>query len=193
MDCNVINDLIPLYIDQCCSDQSAALVAQHLETCEECRRTYEQMRRSEQVQEQTPTPVKLQRVSEWKASVLQSVMLFFAFAVITIGVTLESKTPEGSSNGLWAIALIIPATGYLLSLANWFFVRSYRSRRAFSNGTLIATVIFLAGGSLWAVLHYQNGITFHSPLVWCGLAFSIVLCVLSKVCSDRYARLLGKK
>lgn len=193
MDCNVINDLIPLYIDQCCSDQSAALVAQHLETCEECRRTYEQMRRSEQVQEQTPTPVKLQRVSEWKASVLQSVMLFFAFAVITIGVTLESKTPEGSSNGLWAIALIIPATGYLLSLANWFFVRSYRSRRAFSNGSLIATAGCIAGGFLWAVLHYQSGIPFHSPLVWCALAFSIVLCVLSKICSDRYARLLGKE
>lgn len=36
--CEVIQDLLPLYEDDCCSPQSRALVEEHLETCEACRR-----------------------------------------------------------------------------------------------------------------------------------------------------------
>lgn len=193
MNCNVINDLIPLYVDDCCSEESAALVAEHLKTCESCRRTYKQMHISNHTQEKSFKTVKLQRISDWKASVLQAVMLFVAFAVITAGVTLESRTPDGISNGLWAIALIIPATGFLLSLANWFFVRIYRSRNAFSNSSWIVTLAIITVGYLWAALHYSDGILLTSPLTCCGLVLSIAFCVLSKVFSNRYARLLGKE
>lgn len=193
MNCNVINDLIPLYIDDCCSEESAALVAEHLKTCESCRRAYEQMHISNHTQEKSFKTVKLQRISDWKASVLQAVMLFVAFAVITAGVTLESQTPDGISNGLWAIALIIPATGFLLSLANWFFVRVYRSRSVFSNSSWIVTLAIITVGYLWAAFHYSDGILLTSPLTCCGLVLTIAFCVLSKVFSNRYAQLLGKE
>ena len=193
MDCNVIKDLLPLYIDECCSDESAKLVTEHLDTCESCRKTYNQMREVCQTHEEKTSPVCLRRVSDWKASLLQSVMLFVSFAIITLGVILEGSTPTGKSNGLWAVALIVPATGYLLSLANWFFVRVYKSRKMFSCGSCIATLAITLLGYVWATIHYAGGIVMSSPLVWCGAVLSAVFCVLSKVLSSQYALLLGRE
>ena len=193
MDCNVIKDLLPLYVDECCSEESTRLVAEHLDTCESCRRIYDQMREPCQSYEEKPNTVKLRRVSDWKASLLQSVMLFVSFAIITLGVILEGSTPTGNTNGLWAVALIVPATGYLLSLANWFFVRVYKSRKMFSYGSCIATLTITLLGYVWAAIHYAGGISMSSPLVWCGVALSAVFCVLSKVLSNQYALLLGRE
>ena len=193
MDCNVIKDLLPLYVDECCSEESARLVAEHLDTCESCRKIYDQMRETYQSYEEKPNTVKLRRVSDWKASLLQSVMLFVSFAIITLGVILEGSTPTGNTNGLWAVALIVPATGYLLSLANWFFVRVYKSRKMFSYGSCIATLTITLLGYVWAAIHYAGGISMPSPLVWCGVALSAVFCVLSKVLSNQYALLLGRE
>lgn len=35
--CNIIEDLLPLYIDDVCSEESKALVLEHLSTCESCK------------------------------------------------------------------------------------------------------------------------------------------------------------
>jgi len=193
MDCNVIKDLLPLYVDECCSEESARLVAEHLDACEGCRKIYDQMRETCQPYEEKPNSMKLHRISDWKASLLQSVMLFVSFAIITLGVILEGSTPTGNTNGLWAVALIVPATGYLLSLANWFFVRVYKSRKMFSYGSCIATLTITLLGYVWATIHYAGGITMSSPLVWCGVVLSAVFCVLSKVLSGQYALLLGRE
>ena len=193
MDCNVINDLLPLYVDECCSEESAKLIADHLAICESCRKVYSQMRETDQPQKDTPKTVRLHRISDWKASSLQSVMLFVSFAIITLGVILEGSTPTGKTNGLWAVALIIPATGYLLSLANWFFVRIYKNKKMFSTGSCIATLLITLLGYAWALLHYAGAITIASPLVWFGVALSTVFCVLSKVLSNQYALLLGRE
>lgn len=43
-DCNVIKDLLPIYIDNCCSIESKQLVDEHLEECEKCKDSYEHMK-----------------------------------------------------------------------------------------------------------------------------------------------------
>ena len=193
MDCNVIKDLLPLYVDECCSEESTKLVAEHLTSCGNCRKFYDQMRETCQAQEKKPNSVKLYRVTDWKASVLQSLMLFVSFAIITAGVILEGGTPTGNTNGLWAVALIVPATGYLLSLANWFFIRVYKSKKLFSTGSCIATLLITLLGYAWALIHYEGTIMISSPLVWFGVVLSAVFCVLSKVLSNQYALLLGRE
>ena len=45
MTCAVIGDLLPLYADGLASEDSAALVREHLETCHDCRERLELMRR----------------------------------------------------------------------------------------------------------------------------------------------------
>ena len=193
MNCNIIKDLLPLYVDDCCSEDSANVVSGHLEACPDCRKAWESMRHSYTVQSAVNTQISLRSISSWKASALQSVMLFVSFALLAFGVIMEGNTPEGLINGLWACALIVPATGYLLSLANWFFVRVYTSRKAFSNGSCIATLGLTILGYVWAAIHYPNGISLTAPLVWIGFALSAILCLLSKVLSNQYALLLGRE
>ena len=193
MDCNVIKDLLPLYVDECCSEESVRLVAGHLDVCNGCRKVYDQMREACQSYEEKPNSVKLHRISDWKASLLQSVMLFVSFAIITLGVILEGSTPTGNTNGLWAVALIVPATGYLLSLANWFFLRVYNNRKIFSACSCLVTLGITLLGYVWAMIHYADGIAMSSALVWCGVVLSAVFCILSKVLSNQYALLLGRE
>lgn len=44
LNCKVIGDLLPLYIDQVCSEESRKLVEAHLKECESCRQELEQMK-----------------------------------------------------------------------------------------------------------------------------------------------------
>ena len=39
--CNVCKDLLPIYVDKLCSEESEQLVENHLSGCEDCRNTYE--------------------------------------------------------------------------------------------------------------------------------------------------------
>ena len=39
--CSVIRDLLPLYMDECCSEDSRQAVEKHLEECPECKREWE--------------------------------------------------------------------------------------------------------------------------------------------------------
>ena len=41
--CEIMQDLLPLYVDGACSESSAAMVKEHLETCPECKTLYEKL------------------------------------------------------------------------------------------------------------------------------------------------------
>lgn len=208
MDCNVIRDLIPLYIDSCCSEESAKIVKEHIETCSACKKNYENMKTPSNVAATTLPPAKLSRINDWRGSVLQSALLFVSFAVITVGVALEAATPSGIMNGYWAFSIVIPATGFLLSLTNWYFVRLYKSRKSFSNSSSLATLFFTAAAYIWAGFHYeftfsvfQNvtvtgffdvlyGLLFRFGI---GIFLTMICCILSKVLSNKYGKMLGKE
>lgn len=44
--CKVISDLLPLYLDEACSDESKKIVEDHLKECEECRLLAQDMKKS---------------------------------------------------------------------------------------------------------------------------------------------------
>ncbi len=46
IECNVIKDLLPIYIDNCCSIESKQLIAEHLKECELCNDSYKHMKAS---------------------------------------------------------------------------------------------------------------------------------------------------
>ena len=65
MQCSVIRDLLPLYLDEVCSEDTKKLVERHLAECADCRKTLEEMRRemtlpklSEEEQQEAKTPFK---------------------------------------------------------------------------------------------------------------------------------------
>ena len=41
--CEIVQDLLPLYVDSACSESSAAMVKEHMETCQECKVLYEKL------------------------------------------------------------------------------------------------------------------------------------------------------
>lgn len=42
--CDVIKDLLPLYVDGACSDSSSQMIRRHLSECEECAKAYQKMK-----------------------------------------------------------------------------------------------------------------------------------------------------
>lgn len=200
MNCNVIQDLMVLYADDCCSEESKAIVEEHIKSCDKCKKAFEEMNAVEAVVLEKPKAKAFTKIKSWKASVMQSVLLFVSFALIVFGVAREAATPSGNTNGLWAVAVIVPTTGFLLSLANWYFVRVYPSRKTFSNCSLLATVAFMVIGYIWAVLHYRNvsadlfnGSVMSTGLFITGIVLSIAFCAISKLLSDQYAKMIGKE
>ena len=202
MNCAVIQDLLILYADDCCGEESRALVEEHLKNCENCRKAYTEIRENAGIKpEAAKTPsTSFKRIQEWKASLLQSVLLFASFGLLTFGVAREAATADGETNGLWAIAVIIPVTAFLLSLANWYFVRLYPGKKTFSNCSLLVTVCFMAIGFLWAAIHYENALSNlfgGSPLsrllLPLGCVLCLGLCLLSRLLSQSYANMLGKE
>lgn len=200
MNCNIIKDLLPLYVDGCCCEESAKAIEEHIKNCEECRKYLESIKKPIEMKATVSTPMKAVRISEWKASVLQSVLLFLTFAGITAGVTLEAATPSGGGNGFWAVTLIVPLTGFLLSLANWYFVRFYKSKKLFSVCSMFATLGVSVGGYIWSVLHYRadfseslTDVQSFASLFGFGVLITVLLCVLSKSLSSRYATMIGKE
>ncbi|MBR6514327.1 MAG: zf-HC2 domain-containing protein [Clostridia bacterium] len=206
MNCEIIRDLIPLYIDGCCSEESSRAVEEHLGCCSECKKLYEDMRSPSEIIVISQAPKMLSKLNDRKASVMQSVLLFAFFALITIGVALEARTPVGKTNGIWALNLIVPATGFMLSLANWYFVRAYKSRKSFSLFSALTTAFITVCGYIWSVFHYGAGLldifvtssAFETVISvmqsgGIGVLLTVVLCILSKLLSSRYAVLLGKE
>lgn len=215
MNCDVIKDLLPLYVDGCCSEESAKLVGEHLDMCDECREALEKMKapieQMDPIEEKTgPVPVRAAgRINDWKASVLQSALLYISFLIITVGVAAEASTPMGFANGHWAITVVVPTAGFLLSLANWYYVRLYKSRRAFSAASCAMTLGATLCCLIFTLIHYEYFDVILSPalalterieviisilmLHGLGAKLTIIFCVLSKILSRKYAELLGKE
>lgn len=198
MGCGVIQDLLPLYIDKCCSEESIEIVESHLAECEECKSVFDSMSSDAMSEEKNVSvPHKLSRINDWKASVLQTVLLFVSFAVLAVGITLEAYTPYGVANGMWAFGIIVPFSSFILSLSNWFFIRIYKNRRIFSNCSSLFTLIVSAFGFMWAVVHFKiTFVNFSGSLVKflvSGIVVAALLCVVSKVASEVYAKMLGKE
>jgi hypothetical protein len=211
MNCNIVKDLIPLYIDGCCSEESEKAVEEHVSSCAECKRLYEDMKTPCDISEASSSPVKFTKLNDWKASVLQSVTLFLSFALITFGVYLEAYTTSGLTNSLSAFNIVVPATGFMLSLANWYFIRVYKSRKAFSVCSMLITLLLTACGFIWSCFHYDfnvinlfSGVKFSLAgiidiiegivfIFGVGILLTVIFCILSRVLSDKYAKMLGKE
>ena len=209
MNCDVVKDLLPLYIDGCCSEESEKIVKEHIEVCDGCKKVFEDMSTPTKIEKTEKSSVVFSKLNEWRASVMQSALLFISFALITVGVSLEAETPVGIMNGFWASNLVIPATGFMLSLANWYFVRIYKSRKAFSNASLFATLGITVGAYIWSIFHYGADVMslfagqdilvilgiIRQILYWNGMGIflTLVFCILSKMLSDKYSKMLGKE
>ena len=79
--CNIIEDLMPLYHDEVCSEESKKLIEEHLKECNECR-NYLKSLRSENFQEKiniNTEEVKITALKELKNDYLEKMLRFLLF------------------------------------------------------------------------------------------------------------------
>lgn len=66
--CGVAGDLLPLYVDGCCSEESSALLTEHLGECQKCREKWERMKRSDFLPEREKRRKKEARRKPYRSS-----------------------------------------------------------------------------------------------------------------------------
>lgn len=101
--CNLIEDLLPLYVEGDVSDDTKKIVEEHLKECEDCKSLLKEYSKEElkiEIFEDTlPTPntfkAWIKRLKRWSAAILVIALAIF----ITIG-TMAYKIGENSKNKL---------------------------------------------------------------------------------------------
>ncbi len=148
------------------------------------------------------------KMSRRKAFLMQAVLLLATIGVVSVGATLEKDVPDGLCDGFWAFTLVVPATGFMVSLFNWFFVRFYKSRKSFSDASLGITVGIPFCTFMWTCFHYEivsfsvGGIKLFFALLFSGygvflfgggVLLIMFFSLLSRILSKKFAIMLGKE
>ncbi len=144
-----------------------------------------------------------QKTNKSKSLIMQISLIFISLVLIAVGAAFETSTPLGWTNGLWTFALVVPATAFLASVFNWSLLKLYKSRKMFSNFSALITVVFTFCSYIVVAFHY--GDHDHSAIIilqylfmilrldfWI-MAIVIAVCVLSKILSNTYAKMLEKE
>lgn len=93
MNCNIIKDLLPSYIDGICSEDTVQVIEEHLPKCEDCKQTLKTMQQQTDYVQTIPEEVakaitpfkkinKKGRIQVIKAIVMTFLMTFF---ILTVG------------------------------------------------------------------------------------------------------------
>lgn len=119
-ECEIIRDLLPLYADDVCSERSAQLIEEHLQSCPECSAMLEQLRTHEietGLQEEKEQVIEYQskRFRRRSATVGSAVSgLFMIPVVVCLIVNIASGSPLGwffivlAALGVAASLVIVP-------------------------------------------------------------------------------------
>ena len=98
LDCDVIGDLMPLYVEELASEKSCELVEEHVKECAYCKSKLEAMKEPEEKMEHTVEPLKeLRRKMKMHNRFLVSLTVLVTFSILTIvegALNVTSETPE---------------------------------------------------------------------------------------------------
>jgi hypothetical protein len=123
MDCRVIKDLIPIYIEQLTSEPSNDLIIEHIEGCEDCRQTLARLKNDfifeNQRKEESPADTApIQLVKRIKKSILEKTIILASIALaagILIGIL--SSSPVMFMAFMGSISIVAFTASIFLSIA----------------------------------------------------------------------------
>ncbi len=193
MNCEIIKDLLPLYIDKVCSKDTEREVESHLSSCESCRAVYKDMIRTvvhEESKPEIPEKAIYLRIRQKIGNMLIFSVLFIAVMGLAFGMIGEIGE-HGWPQGMFAIAFFVPSTAFLISMMNIFFLGEYPSKPWFCWVSGILTAVLCLAGDLIALLHYQFPPNWQILIPYC-LAIAAVFGGLSFVVSKFYSRFCNR-
>ena len=82
--CEIIQDLLPLYVDGACSEASSEMIKEHLETCDACKEIYEKLcsHTSEDILQKEADGVIIRHEKKESLKIIKN--FFLAFIIIFI-------------------------------------------------------------------------------------------------------------
>lgn len=90
--CEIIKDLLPLYHDGVCSEDSKSMVEEHIEHCESCRDELQAMESELPIANRTENLVEAEAVKKlskrWKKGMIKSVLKGVFFTLVTVIIVL---------------------------------------------------------------------------------------------------------
>ena len=81
MNCNIIKDLFPSYIDEICSEDTANAVEEHIEYCEECQRYLQLMKQPTNTLQMMPDEVKVAKEPFKRINKRRRIQVLIAIAI----------------------------------------------------------------------------------------------------------------
>lgn len=93
--CNVIKDVLPLYIENMLSDDSCTMVEEHIEQCQECKNYLEEMRTFNEMPVDRNTSPLLKIKSTLRKKKIQTAIFSMMFSIMLFVITIAFLTaPE---------------------------------------------------------------------------------------------------
>ena len=189
MKCEIIRDLLPLYIDNVCSEETEKEVEAHLDSCDACREIYGDM--VQNVIKDLPEPAVPEKkiylgIRQKIGNMLICAILFIAVMGLAFGMIGEIGE-HGWPQGIFAIAFFVPCTAFLLSMMNIFFWGTYPSRPWFCWVSGGLAVVLCLIGDLICLVHYQFPPQWPELIPYCG-AIALVFGGMAFFVSKLYSR-----
>ncbi len=114
-ECNIVKDLLPLYIEELCSEDSRQYVEQHLKTCEQCKESFTYLKYSELCVE----AVEKKEINAFKklekyisGRMMISYFLFLVVLVIGVGILLGTASQAPVQMYYTLLPAVMLATGF---------------------------------------------------------------------------------
>lgn len=189
MNCEIIRDLLPLYVDDVCSDETRKEVEEHLKTCTDCKTIYDFMCSDMEKRAKTKNIPQEKaiylRIRQQLGGFLICAIIFVAFIAIGFGAMTELGD-HGWPQGIFALTFVIPGTAFLLTMLNFFFMREYPSRSWFCWVSAAITFFLCMAGDVVALYHYnfpENWGKYVPGVLMIAAVFSLASFVVSKLYS----------
>lgn len=93
--CNIIKDVLPLYLENMLSDDSCAMVKEHIEQCQECKIYLDEMKTFNKMPADTNASPLLKIKSTLRRKKIQTIIFSMMFAIMLLVITIAFLTaPE---------------------------------------------------------------------------------------------------
>lgn len=106
-ECEIVQDLLPLYYDDVCTFSSKKFVQQHLENCASCKTLYEQLNNDSinQIIEKESHDILERHARKEKTAAYKAGLIISAFLLIPIIVTLLVSVSSGGGLGVFSVVV----------------------------------------------------------------------------------------
>ncbi len=189
MNCDIIQDLIPSYVDEICSDATKTCVEEHLKDCEACKRIADLCRKTA-FSAASLERKQLDGLRKWKSKIKWHNLLSYLFLLFMVGLGLYTFTgsPDFSINIyyiLFAVCMIgtclfTAPLGKLqpMQKADWFMIGGTVLLSFFCLSTMFLSLTMVHHGQSPLGLAPQKVGPFISNILLMSFVVQLLLTVL---------------